>query len=35
MRYFEGEEKIKLSPNHIIVMSLAFGAIVMVLKLLA
>ena len=35
MRYFEGDELIKLSPNHVIVLSIAFGAGIMVLKFLA
>ena len=35
MRYFEGDEKIKLNPSHVIILSLIFGGGVMILKFLA
>lgn len=33
MRYFEGDERIKLKPSHVVVMSLLFGGAIMLLKL--
>lgn len=32
MRYFEGEEKIKMKPSHVVFLSLLFGAAIMLLK---
>ena len=35
MRYFEGDEKIKLQPMHVVTLSIVFGAAVLILKLFA
>ena len=32
MRYYEGDEKLKLKPSHVVALSLIFGAGIMILK---
>ena len=35
IRYFDVEEKIQLKPEHIIIISVVFGGVVLAMKLLA